>query len=271
LEFGAWIDADSRSNGYNSGDVISRAVYVIESLLRDVLGLTSSEVDYASFDLAGNSSTGLRNDWKFYLQLTEQVESMDLMESMLKQSGAFAFENIEGKIEIKPINFSESSGGTIDATTIAIDDNNKSTLKRSLTPLEKVYNNIKVRYRKNPATGSYNAVAYCNKDSYSSTVGSSYQTKCSNSYAAYAVERELVFDADFISDDNTAGDLVEFLVDWYAARREIVEFDTSLTHIGLELGDVRLINNGFVNDVFMLIGISHDCETDLIHLKWIEL
>jgi hypothetical protein len=34
-KFGAWIDADSRSNGYNAGDLIENPAYIIESLIRD--------------------------------------------------------------------------------------------------------------------------------------------------------------------------------------------------------------------------------------------
>jgi len=36
-KFRAWIDADSRSNGYNAGDLITNPAYIIESIIRDEL------------------------------------------------------------------------------------------------------------------------------------------------------------------------------------------------------------------------------------------
>ena len=60
-KFGAWIDADSRNNGYNQNDLIENPAYIIESILRDVLSLTSTSIDYASFDTVGNSTDGKRD------------------------------------------------------------------------------------------------------------------------------------------------------------------------------------------------------------------
>ena len=56
--YDAWVDADSRNNGYNQNDLIENPIYIIESVLREELSLSSSNIDYSTFDASGNTTNG---------------------------------------------------------------------------------------------------------------------------------------------------------------------------------------------------------------------
>jgi len=49
-EYGSWVDDVARSNGHDEGDMIEDPAFIVESLLRDEAGLSTSDIDVASFD-----------------------------------------------------------------------------------------------------------------------------------------------------------------------------------------------------------------------------
>jgi hypothetical protein len=269
--FGSWIDA-SRSNGYNQYDLVRNPGYVIESLFRDLLGLATSDIDVSSFDDVGTVPGGDRNGWYLDGQIENPIDSRRVIKDMCRQTGMIVFERCNGETTVKAIDLSETPAGTIGGSTILIDpDTKESTLKRRLTPLEKVFNDVEILYNFNPATGSYEDKVYCNKDGKTSGVATGYDTKCSNSYTKYGIERKLVVEANWIRDAGTAYDLCEFLVDFFVNRHEIVTFDTMLWHIDKEIGDVYTIDNGFVDNVYMLTRVRHHVGGDRLTLEWFSL
>lgn len=60
IKYGSWTDAGGRSNGHNEGEVIEEVAGVIEYILRELMGVPTAEIDLASFDAVGNTSTGTR-------------------------------------------------------------------------------------------------------------------------------------------------------------------------------------------------------------------
>lgn len=80
-EFGSWITESGRSvGGFASGDLIEDPAFIIESLLRDELGLTTADIDTASFDAAYDSDIDAR------LNLTEQKNAFDVIKKIAEQS-----------------------------------------------------------------------------------------------------------------------------------------------------------------------------------------
>ena len=82
-KFGSWIDGGGRSNSFDEGDAITNPAFIIESILRDELGLTTSLINEASFDfVAGDlaSCTGaisrskLENSIKIITDLCKQFK-----------------------------------------------------------------------------------------------------------------------------------------------------------------------------------------------------
>ena len=53
MYFDDWIDLSGRSNSYNAGDLIENPVYIIESIIRDVI-LTERDLEYFSYSTTGN-------------------------------------------------------------------------------------------------------------------------------------------------------------------------------------------------------------------------
>jgi len=83
--FGSWIDEDSRNNGYDAGDLISNPAYIIESLLRDELGLVTAQIDITSFDAAGNTSDGTLDGWEFCGGIYNVANLRDILNNILLQ------------------------------------------------------------------------------------------------------------------------------------------------------------------------------------------
>jgi len=83
-EYGSWID--SRSSSYSSGDLIDDPAGIIESLLRDELGVTSSYIDEDSFDNAENASIEARIN----IHSDNEKTSEDTIQQLSEQS-TFAF------------------------------------------------------------------------------------------------------------------------------------------------------------------------------------
>ena len=72
IQYGTWIN---RGVGYASGSTIQQPAYVIEYILRNVMGVASADIDMDSFDAVGNYPTGTRNGWKIAasIQATEKA------------------------------------------------------------------------------------------------------------------------------------------------------------------------------------------------------
>jgi hypothetical protein len=50
--FGSWIDTAGRSNSFNENDTIYTSNFIVESILRDELGVATADIDTAAFDAA---------------------------------------------------------------------------------------------------------------------------------------------------------------------------------------------------------------------------
>lgn len=95
--FGSWIDAVGRSNAYNENDLISHPVYIIESILRDVLSVNTLEIDAASFDTAATDV----GSYVASVALYDGVEAASVIESICSQYKLFLWYSAEGKFKIK--------------------------------------------------------------------------------------------------------------------------------------------------------------------------
>lgn len=83
-EFGAWIDNGGRSNTFNAGEMIDEPQFIIESILRDELGLVDANIDEASFDECQDSAAQCR------VNLIEAEPAFDTIKRLCEQS-KFAF------------------------------------------------------------------------------------------------------------------------------------------------------------------------------------
>ncbi len=241
LEFGAWIDADSRNNGYDAADLIENPAYIIESILKDELGLANADVDYAAFDVLGNDTDGDIKDYKFAGQVINDINSRDLIDKLCKQSMTRQFKNEDGDETIK---FYDSSAASI----LDFDEDMITNISCGRTPLKDLYNEFYVHYNKNYATGHLEKIKYVDAalNNFDAD-GAAYVTLCDDSQTNYGQVNRLVIEADWIRDDATAELLCKALVNYYSLRHYETTFTTFPRYgIKLELCDVISIDNDWL-------------------------
>jgi len=221
-KFRAWIDADSRSNGYNSGDLIENPAYIIESIIRDeilteknlvittktsttvlrstslfsttddyyngayyhnlttghettisdytgstkeitlasadasvavndIVELTSikysDKIDYASFDVVGNTTNGKRDDWIFGRSITNTEASFDTLTQLCFEAHCMMFEDNNGKYKLIALDTDTTSTNVIDETQIVGTP--------SLVRTRAFFNDFNIGYSYNYATGAF--------------------------------------------------------------------------------------------------------------------
>jgi hypothetical protein len=109
--YGTWIDEGARatSNPFNAGQPITTAAGIIESLLRDELGLTTAQIDWASFDTIYNTYPSTA-----YLSLMDAnaADSEEIIRTLCWEHGYFLLRTAAGTIKL--INYLGTGvGGTI--------------------------------------------------------------------------------------------------------------------------------------------------------------
>lgn len=267
-EFGAWVDADSRANGYDSGDLIENPVYQIEDILRTELSLTSSDIDYSSFDTAGNTTNGtLANvfndtigDIKYAFCQYKFIDGWELCQELARSAGLIVFYSGDGKVKIVVRQRDEdytSSDKSIDYSEI-------SNIKPGLTPLGNVRNKTSIRYNMDYATDSLQTTTPVSEDATSQGAGEK----------GYTVTREIIQDNRFILNSTTAENYSDALLDWLAYQKKTLNFNvTTPAHNDLEIGDTISFTNWDSNfkiygnsigstDIYMITQISktpHGC------------
>ena len=151
-EFGPWIDAGSRNNGYNSGDVIENSAYVIEDIIRRVLQQTDDNIDYDSFDKAGNTTDGTLDGWKFFGAIYEIEDSRDLLERLCAQCKSKLFRDADGMFSL----FVYDTSASVSYTDYKFDkDNTIKNLSLSRTPVSELVNTVRINYMLDRGSGKY--------------------------------------------------------------------------------------------------------------------
>jgi hypothetical protein len=156
--FGSWIDADDRTaNGYDEGGLIENPAYIIESLLRDEVGLTSSEIDFSAFDIVGNGSDGLRDSWIFANSMTTQGLVRDIIDEICYEAHLICYENNLGKHTIKALDTDTTTTLIIDQTQMA----REPLLNK--THVSNIYNQFVFNYNYNYWRDKFDGQYRCNE------------------------------------------------------------------------------------------------------------
>lgn len=232
--FGAWIDADSRNQGYNENDLIYNPVYIVESILRDDLGLTSAKIDYAGFDIAGNTTDGLIADVfadaiadiKFAFSQYQFINGKSFIEKIGHQCGTLFFlsgsNKIKAKVRRRPTDY---SAGDED---MKIDYNDIRNISYKQTFINNVRNDIIVHY-------NFDYIREETKEIQTATDA----TSKGNTSSGYNQTLELEEVMDCVLDDTTANKYADALLAWHKDRHLIIKLETVLPRYQtLEIGDV---------------------------------
>ena len=263
-EFGSWIDADSRNNGYNSGDLIENPVYIIEDILRTELGLSSSNIDYESFDEAGNTTNGHIKqsfndaiaDIKFSFSQYKFINSLDLIYRLCKQSFTFVFLGGDGKFKIKTL-LRPGDTFTADKT---IDFNAINLKSISRTSLNSTRNDITIKY-------DYD---YAN-DQILNSINTTDSTSAGTTVNGVNQSLKLTMEAEGILDDTTATQLADGYINIFKDRKVIIDFNIITPEYNdLEISDyvtfsnwdtnLKLYGTAFNSDFFMITKITKNID-----------
>lgn len=246
-KYGAWIDADSRNQGYNQNDLIENPVFMIEDILRTELGESSSTIDYDTFDTSGNTTNGYIGDIfndavgdvQFAFSQYKFINSNDLINKICEQILSWVFIGGEGKLKIKTL---RRSGDYSSADkTINYRDIKNITISR--TPLNSVRNEIVINYSYDYGQDQNLKQAKPTKDA----------TSTGTTVDGYKQDLKLILDADFILDDDTAGNtagkgLADAYMNIFKDRKNIIKFDCLRPqYLDLEIGDIIQFSNWDTN------------------------
>jgi|TARA_R100000315_G_scaffold62415_2_gene43855 hypothetical protein len=236
-KYGSWIDANSRNQGYNENDLIENPVFMIEDILRSELSLTSSEIDYDSFDTSGNTSNGYIGEYfadavgdiKFAFSQHKFIPSKDLIEHLGSLCFSYIFISGDSKIKIKTLRQKDdysSQDQIIDFNDIVLGN-------ISQTSIGSVKNSIEIKYNHDYAGKS-------NKSTATATDSTSQGTTVNG----FNDTLKLMLDANEILDSTTATKLAEAYLYLMKDRKVVIDFKCSRPKYNhLEIGDIVKFSN----------------------------
>ena len=304
-QYGAYIDADSRNQGYNKNALIENPVFIIESILRSELGvlysgsgtsttsnklvdsnaafatsivgqtvynitdktsamvtardsgttlsidtnimasgenyiisgLTSDEIDYASFDTSGNTSDGYLGDIyedavgdvEFAFSQYKFINSRDIIERLGKLCFSYVFIGGDGKFKIKTLRRTDDYS-SVDQT---VDFYDIDLGKIGKTSLGSVKNSILIKY-------DHDYGAKQNKSEATATDSTSQGTTVNG----YNQTMKLEMDANEILDSTTATKLAEAYLYIMKERHDTINFSCVRPKYNhLEIGDIIDFSN----------------------------
>ena len=236
-EYGAWVDADSRNNGYNEAALVENPVYIIEDILRNECGLTSTQIDYATFDTSGNTTDGYIEDAlsdavgdiKFAFSNYKFINSKELIEGIGRQCCSYVFLGGDGKFRIKTLRRT-GDYGSADKTINYYDIKLKGISKTSLS---QVKNDITVNY-----DFDYQA------ESFKSSVNTTDSTSLGTGATGNNQTLKLKLDAFGVLDTTTATQLADAYKALFKDQKVVLDFKCLIPKYNdLEIGDIIIFEN----------------------------
>lgn len=238
--FGSWVDAAGRSNSYSAGDLIEDPAFIIESILRDELGLGDSDIDTDSFDSAADSGVKAR----ISIHSDNQTDAFSIIRQIAEQSRFAVVITGASKIRLVPLNVvSPTITRTLTKTDIDL-----TTLVYSKD--SRVINNVRVKHRWQEEHQDF----------------ADYDTYVNN------IEFADLFSVDFqwpnITDDGTTDSVLAvagFLRDTWGVQRVIVKFTCpGIANVDLTVGDWIQLDPTSIDPFMLCYGASWSGKKFLI-------
>ena len=267
-KYGAWIDADSRDNGYDENGCIENPVYIIEDILRTELSLGSSnDIDYTTFDTAGNATNGHIkntlnddvNDILFAFSQYKFIGSKGLIERIGRQICSWVWMSANGKFKIRTL-LRPSTTQSIAWAQDKIIDYRDITLKSiSRSPIDAVRNSVVTNYDYDYGEESF-------KSQTSAATDSGSNSSQSDDVEGFNQVLKLELDTDTL-DSTTAGNIRAAHLNIFKDRKVILDFDCHRPlYNDLEITDVikfenwdskiKIYGTAMGTDYYMITSIS---------------
>ena len=313
---GAYDDVSGTVTGSASA-LIENPSHIVESIARSIIGLSSSEINTTAFDSSATTLT----DWTMAFQLLEQLKVERIFNDIGEQCKSAVFRDELDRLSMKtwrgddfkfphsgtdiPANldiFAEECDSTFSA---GIETMTRNVILRNSLVLDRVKssemsNSFILRYKKNYATGNYDGVLFIDNgegdtDDADTNLVAGDEAYMADSQtiaglkaitaASYTdnnnTTNQLVFEADYIRSRETAVKFLQHLVESFAPRRRVVQFDTKENGMWVEFGDVINIRHRRLYDELGLVApdrmkwypysIRHNLSRGTITIKAIEV
>lgn len=137
MKFGSWIDTAGRSNSYSAGDLIEDPAFIIESILRDQLGLVDADIDTDSFDAAADADIKAR----IQFHSDNEMDAFSAIRQLAEQSRFAVVITGNSKVRLIPLNVTSP---TI-ARTLHVADIDIDSLQYSKDP--RIINLVRIKHR----------------------------------------------------------------------------------------------------------------------------
>ena len=237
-KFGSWTDDSSRDNGYDEDDLIENPIFIVEDIIRTELG--STDINTSSFDVSGNTSTGLiknvfdednTTDIKFAFSQNKFINSKNLIENIGSLCGTFFF--LSAGKTFKTATLQKDADYDNNDAVVTIDYDMITLDSIGLTPINAVRNSVSVEYDYDYAKKqTKEIVTVTDSTSQGTTVNGVNQTL------------KLELEADKIIDTTTATALANYYKDISKDRKLVIMFDVPTPkHNALEVGDIINFTN----------------------------
>lgn len=238
LEYDSWIN--SRSSNYSETEYIRDPAGIIESILRDWLGLTSSDIDLTSFIAAENTSVEARIN----VTSDNKRKGTELVRKIAEQSTvAFCF-TADGKARLVPLNNASPTSATRNGNTVKIRYDDLADGSLSIEKSEDIFNQLNIDSRWQAEYDRYRDNALVEN---------------STSQTAYGILR---YDAEWEcicgdSATHVANHLVGNSNGIWANQHNVVSFATvGALHADIELGDWIEFDSGSMDARLKCFGES---------------
>ena len=198
-------------------------------------------IDTASFDVIGNTTNGLRKDWKFRRSINGLQNAFNLIDELLYESHCILFQSND-EIRIKALDAEASVTETFDTPLMS---QGRPLISVALTPMDSLYTEFRLKYGYEYGLGDHTKEHFCshNDSSDSTNLGSTYQTMCGDARVNYNIDRTFEYYSNWIWDDTTAAYLLQKLIEWNTEQRLVVNYTGDLkNHVKYEIGDQVLID-----------------------------
>jgi hypothetical protein len=272
IKYGAWISAGGRSVGYATGEVIQNPAYTVEYILRDILGVATADIDTAAFDLVGNTTTGLRKDWKIAASIGATQKAMEHIRQICREFCLILYQdpndssgNLRFRLVAMP-SYSTTVNLIVTEAMIHIDEVSgfPSLFFVEMTPQASIQNDIYINYKRNYVTDKHDLGVFVSdidddnvlETNLTSDTGAIRETTYSLWLAAsqskYLITGAVTYDLDYIRDTPTANLFLKLVADYRAFRRVKVAMNLlrTLDTLSLRIGDVITVASG-------LLGANH--------------
>lgn len=234
----------------------------ISWIFTNFLDIDSSNIVYENF----------ASEYKIDGQVNEEIDSYDLFCRLANEFGIIFYEDEEGKerfIDITNVN----SVYEFTDNDVLMDTNGYLHMEVHRQIMD-VYSSFFVDYCKNFASGDYEASKYVTKDNHNlhHIDSAAMQRYCYDAYQDYNSEKRMSVKLDFVRDGETAERILGKLVQFYSKRRLVIQLNTTLKMIDIEIGDQVTINTSLFSDTvnYYVVGKVPDYENKTITFTFLE-